>query len=228
MSDDPRQSAVQDFWAETLNGLEHSERYHLSRINHWKAIRAAASATIGIWTSAAIVATTVFDLPLEISDSFEDALEAVAVAFGFVLVGPREGIRRRIDLHNSIREDFLRLQTKMENGRLLEDHAKAELTKECRAEKFRIEQREPDHLRVLQAECINEVTVGHGGNSESDEYIKISVMQRLCKHFFDWRPYTLFSNEAVRAAAAAKIKDASRARRRRRLARAIHRRVQDE
>ena len=89
----------------------------------------------------------------------------------------------------------------MQEGRLLDDEAKAELTSRILAEKARIEIREPDHLRVLQVECLNEIIVRHGGHSESDDYIKLSFLQRRLKHFFDWRPHTLFSNAAKREAA---------------------------
>ncbi|MYB36732.1 MAG: hypothetical protein F4Y26_04930 [Gammaproteobacteria bacterium] len=117
-----------------------------------------------------------------------------------------------MELHDSIRKDYLRLQKTLERGRLESTRRKAQLTSDAEAEKLQVEQREPDHLQVLQANCQNELWVKLGRNEESDEYIKIGPLQRLFMHLFNWRSHRLFSNEQRREARRIK-QEAKRSRR---------------
>ena len=191
-------SDVNRFWAETLNGLEHSERYHLSRTNCWKAVYTCT----GLFPFAAVLGVVLlpswFDLDSDLVEQSIEVTSSLVVLFGSLL--SRDKVRKRMELHDSIRKDYLKERVKMEQGRSDTGSKKADLTSAALAEKARIEQREPDHLRVLQANCQNEIWVAHGCNEESDEYTKISFLQRRFMHLFDWRPHTLFSNQAKREA----------------------------
>ena len=192
--------AVNNFWAETINGLEHSERYHLSRTNCWKFIHAVTS----LVQATAVLAVVLFASWLDLDDDLiESAIEIPSALFAlFGSQMSRRKARKRMELHDSIRRDYLREKVKLEQGRLTVGEEKAALASAALAEKNRIEQKEVDHLRVLQANCSNEILVAQGHNKESDGYIKISFLQRRFMHLFDLCPHRLFSNRAKREARA--------------------------
>ena len=190
------EKAVNDFWATTLSEIEHSERYHLARKNFWSGLYGAGRGLTVLCVLGAITLLSFLDL----STAGPNAEWAIKLGLGvlawFIGQGPREAARKRMEIHESLRKDFLDLIRELEEGRLLVGQPKANLTSQAHAKKAAIEKREPDHLRVLQADCLNEICIKNGGNIMSDEYIPVSLFQRLFKHLFDWRPNTLANNEA--------------------------------
>ena len=189
---------VGDFWATTLSELEHSERYHLRRINFWRGVYVVTR----LWAIVPIVGVASSGAKPLLDASSHGWLLAVGsslLALGLIDF-PREWVQKRLRLHDSLRKDFLRAQRALEEGRMLAGDAKARLTSKALADKLQIELQEPDHLQVLQAACQNELWVKAGHDEESSGYTKIGPLQRLFLHFFDWRPHRLFNNRQRRAA----------------------------
>ena len=161
-----------------LFGVRRSIRYHHRRRRFFEHLHKFSTALSALSGSATIVSILAQALPA-FSITFA-AIVAISSALDLVF-----GFSTSARLHADLARRFIELEKSFVKNDLL--------TKEVLADfgtrRLEIEADEPPPSIVLNSICHNELLRAMG--CEESEFLKISLFQRLCCQFFDWKEYNI-------------------------------------
>jgi hypothetical protein len=161
-----------------LFGVRRSIRYHLRRRSFFETWNTLTQALAVIFGSAAIGGALKEGYALL-------AIVAAALVTIFSAVNLVVGTTRKARLHEELSKRFFALERELiEAG----DYDVAALAK-FKGKRLEIEADEPPILKVLDCVCHNELLRALG--YEREQFLSIGPVQRLLRHFFDFREHTI-------------------------------------
>jgi len=164
-----------------LFGVRRSVRYHLRRRSFFETWNTLTNALAVVFGSAAI------------GGALKEGFASVAVVAGalvtfFSAVNLVVGTVRKARIHEDLGRRFFDLEREIVQAGDYDEEMLRRLT----GKRLVIEADEPPILKVLDCVCHNELARAMGYDQE--QMMKIGSIQRLLRHFFDFREHTIRSS----------------------------------